>query len=125
MPSDSSKTFGTDPAASRALLQQILGAPRFSKHAHEEAPWLAEGVPAIVPFDADFAAEIYAVLFGRPAPQEGKSWLGGQPIKNGCRVRRTTRSSTLICAPVSLIMCTGGDRIERVRLFRRSRDAAD
>jgi hypothetical protein len=37
------KTFGTDPAASRALLQQILGEPRFSKHAHEEAPWLAEG----------------------------------------------------------------------------------
>ena len=58
---------------------------------HEQAPWLAEGVPAIVPFDADFAAEIYAVLFGRPAPQEGKSWLGGQRIKNGCRVRRTTR----------------------------------
>jgi hypothetical protein len=48
-------------------------------------------VPASVPFDADFAAEIYAVLFGRPAPQEGKSWLGGQPIKNGCHVRRTTR----------------------------------
>jgi hypothetical protein len=75
------KTFGTDPAASRALLQRILHEPRFSEHAHEEAPWLAEGVPAIVPFDPDFVAEIYAVLFGRPAPQEGKSWLGGQPSR--------------------------------------------
>jgi hypothetical protein len=71
------KSFGSDPAASRALLQQILEEPRFSSHAHEEAPWLAEGVGSIIPYDPEFAAIVYASLFGRSAPQEGTSWLGG------------------------------------------------
>lgn len=75
------KTFHTDPAASRTLLDRILEEPRFSAHAHEEAPWLAEGVPAIIPVDADFAVKIYAVLYGRGAPQDGKSWLGGVPSR--------------------------------------------
>jgi hypothetical protein len=75
------KTFGTDPTASRVFLQRILEEPRFSDHAHDEAPWLAEGVPAIVPFDPEFATRIYAVLFGRPVPKEGETWMGGQPSR--------------------------------------------
>jgi hypothetical protein len=73
------KSYGSDPQASRRLLQQILEDPHFTEHAHSEAPWLAEGVPYIIPHDADFVATIYSTLFGRPAPQDGKSWLGGQP----------------------------------------------
>ena len=73
------KSYGTDPQASRHLLQQILDDPHFTEHAHSEAPWLAEGVPNIIPYDADFVATIYSTLFGRSAPQDGKSWLGGQP----------------------------------------------
>ena len=75
------KSYATDVNASRALLERILEEPRFSEHAHEEAPWLAEGVPIIAPVDPDFAARIYAVLFGRPAPQDGRSWMGGQPSR--------------------------------------------
>jgi hypothetical protein len=71
------KSFGSDPGASRALLEQILQEPRFTAHAHEEAPWLAEGITSIIPHDPNFAAIIYATLFERPAPQEGTSWLGG------------------------------------------------
>lgn len=75
------KSFATDPVASRTLLERILEEPRFSEHAHEEAPWLAEGVLVIASVDPDFAARIYAALFGRPAPQEGKSWIGGRPSR--------------------------------------------
>ena len=71
------KSFGSDPVASRTLLQQILEEPRFTGHAHEEAPWLAEGIGSIIPYDPEFAAIVYASLFGRSAPQEGASWLGG------------------------------------------------
>lgn len=72
------KSYGSDPSASRSLLRQIFEEPHFSEHAHTEAPWLAEGVRYIIPHDASFVATVYATLFARPAPQDGKSWLGGQ-----------------------------------------------
>jgi len=74
------KSFDTDPTASKELLSRILQEPRFSEHAHEEAPWLAEGVRAILKADPDFAVEIYDVLFKRVAPADGDSWMGGSRI---------------------------------------------
>lgn len=71
------KSFDTDATASRELLSHILQEPRFTEHAHEEAPWLAEGVRAILRVDPEFAVEIYDVLFERVAPAEGDSWMGG------------------------------------------------
>lgn len=71
------RSFDTDVTASRSLLSRILREPRFTEHAHEEAPWLAEGVSTILRADPDFAVEIYAVLYGRVAPAEGDSWMGG------------------------------------------------
>ena len=65
------------PLPHAALLQRILQEPRFTVHAHEEAPRLAEGIGDIIPHDPEFAAIVYATLFGRSAPQEGTSWLGG------------------------------------------------
>ena len=38
---------------------------------------VAEGIGNIIPYDPEFAAIVYASLFGRSAPQEGTSWLGG------------------------------------------------
>lgn len=73
-------SFGTDPIASRSLLDHILSEPRFTEHAHEEAPWLAEGVPVIARHDPDFAVIIYSTLFGRSAPREGKTQLGSSRI---------------------------------------------
>lgn len=72
------KSYGSDPDASHVLLQQIFEEPHFSEHAHTEAPWLAEGIRHIIPHDPAFVATVYATLFARSAPQDGKSWLGGQ-----------------------------------------------
>lgn len=71
------KSFNSDITASRKLLSRILQEPRFTEHAHEEAPWLAEGVRTILKTDPGFAVEIYEVLFERAAPAEGDSWMGG------------------------------------------------
>jgi hypothetical protein len=70
------KSYGSDPAASRALLHRILD-DRFAAHASQEAPWLAEGVRSIIPHDPVFVAQIYATLFGRDVTDEGKTWVGG------------------------------------------------
>jgi hypothetical protein len=75
------RAFESDPKASRKLLEQAISDPHFSKHATQEAPWLAEGVPYMVHSDPDFVERIYATLFGRESPQEGATWLGGGPSR--------------------------------------------
>ena len=75
------RSFGSDTAASRTLLQRVLEEPHFSNHAYIEAPTLAENVRYIIPQDPDFAATIYSTLFERAAPEGGQSWFGGQPSR--------------------------------------------
>ncbi len=74
------KSYQTDPGASRALLERILN-DRFEAYAPQEAPWLAEGVPAIFPYDPLFVTRIYETLFRREVTDEGKTWLGGAPSR--------------------------------------------
>ncbi len=74
------KSYGTDPDASRALLERILD-DRFEDHAPQEAPWLAEGVASIIPHDPAFVARVYATVFGREVTDEAKTWLGGSPSR--------------------------------------------
>ncbi|MDG4904520.1 MULTISPECIES: ATP-binding protein [unclassified Mesorhizobium] len=70
------RSFGSDPAASRALLQRILD-DRFDTHASQEAPELAEAVGSIIPHDPDFVARIYATFFTRDVTDESETWIGG------------------------------------------------
>lgn len=70
------RSYGSNPEASRSLLERMLG-DRFEAHASAEAPWLAEGVPAIVPHDPAFVVRIYETLFLRDVTDEGKTWMGG------------------------------------------------
>jgi hypothetical protein len=74
-------SYASDVISSRTLLTQILEDPRFELHAHEETPWLAEGVATIAPVDAEFAFEIYRTIFGRNISEDGHSWLGGRPSR--------------------------------------------
>lgn len=70
------RSYGSDPAASRALLQRILD-DRFDDHASQEAPDLAEDVGSIIPHDPDFVSLIYTTLFTRDVTDESETWIGG------------------------------------------------
>lgn len=74
------RSYSTDPAAARELLERILG-DRFEAYAPDEATWLAEGVTRIAAVDPQFAVRIYEVLFGRAAPSEETRWFGGAPSR--------------------------------------------
>lgn len=70
------RSYGSDPDASRSLLERILD-DRFETHASTEAPWLAEGVRTIIPHDPGFVVRIYETLFLRDVTDESKTWMGG------------------------------------------------
>ncbi len=72
------KSFASDPAASRALLDRSLRDPHFSAHADREATWLSEQIMPIARADADFAIEIYRVLYSRDITDNTTSSFGGQ-----------------------------------------------
>jgi hypothetical protein len=72
------KSFAADPAASRALLDRMLGEPHFSAHADKEATWLSEQIMPIARADADFAIEIYRTLYSRDITDNSTSFMGGQ-----------------------------------------------
>lgn len=71
------QSYGSDPAASRQLLQRILDPSRLKSCAATEAHWLAEGVPSIAPHDPAFVAQVYSTLFGHDVTEETKTWVGG------------------------------------------------
>lgn len=71
------KSFASDPAASRALLDRILREPHFSQNADREAPWLAEQIASIARADPSFATEIYAGLYGQTITDTATSAFGG------------------------------------------------
>lgn len=72
------KSFAADPAASRASLDSMLRDPHFSAHADKEATWLSEQIMPIARADADFAVEIYRVLYSRDITDNSTSFIGGQ-----------------------------------------------
>lgn len=75
------KSFASDPAASRTLLDRILREPHFSQYADREATWLAEQVLPITRVDPQFTVDIYAALFGQTITDDATSWFGGQPSR--------------------------------------------
>ncbi|WP_244601293.1 MULTISPECIES: ATP-binding protein [Rhodopseudomonas] len=72
------KSFAADPTESRALLDRILRDPHFSAHADREAAWLSEQIMPIARADADFAIEIYRVLYSRDITDDSTSFMGGR-----------------------------------------------
>ncbi|WP_234819967.1 ATP-binding protein [Rhodopseudomonas palustris] len=72
------KSFAADPTESRALLDRILRDPHFSAHADREAAWLSEQIMPIARADANFAIEIYRVLYSRDITDDSTSFMGGQ-----------------------------------------------
>ncbi|WP_260696648.1 P-loop NTPase family protein [Rhizobium laguerreae] len=75
------KSYVSDPAASRALLERALRDPHFSAHADKEAPWIAEQILPIARSDPDFAIEVYRTLYSRDISDDSTSYFGGQPSR--------------------------------------------
>lgn len=75
------KSFASDVAASRALLDRILRDPHFSQYADREAPWLSEQIIPIVAADPVFAVEVYRCIFGQSITDTATSALGGSPSR--------------------------------------------
>lgn len=74
------KSFASDPAASRALLDRMLRDPHFSAHADKEATWLSEQILPIARADAGFTIVIYRVLYSRDITDSSTSFMGGGRI---------------------------------------------
>ncbi|MGE3367078.1 MAG: ATP-binding protein, partial [Rhizobiaceae bacterium] len=100
------KSFASDPAASRSLLDRILREPHFSANADREARWLSDQIMPIARSDPDFTIEIYRMLYSCEITDDSTSHFGGQvsrimPLSSnrrqdfqGCRYdlgRRVTR----------------------------------
>ncbi|WP_343615404.1 hypothetical protein [Novosphingobium sp.] len=71
------KSFASDPAASRTLLDRILREPHFSANADREARWLSEQIIPIARIAPDFAIEIYRMLHSSNITDDSTSHLGG------------------------------------------------
>lgn len=75
------KSFASNPASSRALLDRILREPHFSQCADHEATWLADQILPITRVDSEFTVEIYAALYGQTIADDATSWIGGRPSR--------------------------------------------
>jgi len=71
------KSFGSDPQASRTLLARILEPKNLAERAAKDVPWLAEGVAEIIPHDPSFVAQIYGTVFDYEVTDEDSTWVGG------------------------------------------------
>jgi hypothetical protein len=58
------RSFSSDPAASKALLEKVFDPERLEKYAHTEVPALCHEISGIAAYDPGFAAWIYGRVFG-------------------------------------------------------------
>jgi hypothetical protein len=58
------RSFSSDPAASRALLERIFDPERLDRYAYIEVPALTHEIANIAPYDPGFAVSIYGHVFG-------------------------------------------------------------
>jgi len=71
------KSFASDVAASRVLLDRILREPYFSQYADRDAQWLSEQIIPIAAGDPTFAAEVYRCIYGQTITDTATSSFGG------------------------------------------------
>lgn len=58
------RTYETDPAAARMLLERVLDPARLPDVGYEEIPQLAREVERLIPIDASFVTAVYRTAFG-------------------------------------------------------------
>ncbi|MBW8636661.1 ATP-binding protein [Hoeflea sp. WL0058] len=74
------KTFGTDPIASRRLVEELLTEERMAEHAHIDMYWLAAEVGRISTVDPELVVEIYDRIFSHKIEENEPTSLGQSRI---------------------------------------------
>lgn len=74
------KTFGTDPSASRRLVERLLEPSRMQEHASNDMHWLASDVADIATYDADLVVQIYDRVFAHTIEEDAPTNLGNSKI---------------------------------------------
>lgn len=72
-----SRTFGSDPASSAALLRRALEPEHLAAHGSEEMFWIAQEVDTLLQHDADLVRDIYVAAHGYRENSEAPSPMGG------------------------------------------------
>jgi hypothetical protein len=73
-------TYGTDPVASRELLQSLFYPARFDAHGDADIPWLTRKLDAISAADPEFVLEIYEKTFARSIADNSETSIGQSKI---------------------------------------------
>lgn len=74
------RSFVSNPAASRALLEKVFDPERLNKYAHVEVPALAQQISNIAPYDPAFAISIYGHVFGYHVDSERETRMSDSHI---------------------------------------------
>ena len=74
------KTFGTDPTASRRLVERLLEPGRMKEHAANDMHWLANDVGDIAAHDTDLVVQIYDRVFAHTIEENAPTNLGNSKI---------------------------------------------
>jgi hypothetical protein len=74
------KTFGTDRAASRRLVERLLERDRMKEHAANDMHWLASDVGEIAAHDTDLVVQIYDRVFAHTIEEDAPTSLGNSKI---------------------------------------------
>ncbi|MER8855097.1 hypothetical protein NKH94_26470 [Mesorhizobium australicum] len=74
------KTFGSDPAASRNLVERLLHPKRMAEHAPSDMHWLAQEASRIAEVDPELVISIYDKVFRHVIKDDSPTQLGRSQI---------------------------------------------
>lgn len=74
------KTFGTDPSASRRLVELLIEPGRMKEHAANDMHWLANDVGEIAAHDTDLVVQIYDRVFAHAVEDDAPTNIGNSKI---------------------------------------------
>ncbi len=74
------KTFGTNPNASRRLVERLLEPDRMKEHAANDMHWLANDLGGITAHDTDLVVQIYDRVFAHTIEADAPTNLGNSKI---------------------------------------------
>ncbi len=74
------KTFDTDPAKSRGLVERLLEPRRLADHASSDMHWLAQEVGSIGDTDPDLVVLIYDKVFSHVVTDDSRTQIGQSQI---------------------------------------------